>query len=143
MKKSIKHIKQFRQAKAGLKLFYEQTLLITDYEDLQNHLNILASYFDKSQNDQAKNKNVILFIKYLKNEAEKKSATKAKKQSIIKNISHRMNFKDCLEDYEILRARGLSYKAISDYSKKHYKVRVSKETVRKYLNLEEVSQYEK
>jgi hypothetical protein len=138
MKQNLKHIQQFKQAKAGIKLFYQNSLLITDYEDLQNHLNILASYFEKSKNDKAKNKNVILFKTYLKNEAEKNQLQKIKNQKIIKNISHRMTFKDCIEDYYILRNRGLSYKAISEYSKKHYKVQVSKETVRKYLTLNEV-----
>lgn len=137
MKKNNKHLHQFKECKAGLKLFYEETLLINDYEELQNHLNNLASYFEKSQNDKAKNKNIILFKTYLHNEAEKKSSASIKKKKILKNISKKISFKDYLSEYFILRNRGLSYKQISDYSKKHFKISVSKETVRKYLNLDE------
>lgn len=134
MKKNNKHIKQFQECKAGLKLFYSESLLINDYEELQNYLNNLASYFEKSQNDKAKNKNIILFKTYLKNEAEKKSASSIKKKKVYKNISRKKGFKDYLSEYEILRARDHSYKSISDYSKQYFKVSVSKETVRKYLN---------
>ena len=134
MNKSLKHIKQFKEAKAGIKLFYENTLLINDYEELQNYLNNFASYFEKSQNDKAINKNVILFKTFLKNEAEKKSASSIKKKKMIKNISKKKGFKDYLDEYYILRNRGMSYKKISEYSLKYYKVKVSKETIRKYLN---------
>jgi hypothetical protein len=137
MKKNNKHLHQFKECKAGLKLFYEETLLINDYEELQNHLNNLASYFKQVENDQAKNKNIILFKTYLNNEAEKKSIDSIKKKKIIKNTKKKIGFKDYLSEYHILKNRGMSYRGIAKYSEKYYKVKVSKDTLIKYLNQHE------
>ena len=136
MNKTNKYKQQLQECKAGLKFFYEQTILIKDYEELQNYLDNFFNYSKAIEKDKAKNKNIILFKTYLKNEAEKKSIDSIKKKKIIKNISRKKYFKDYLSEYHILRNRGMSYKNISDYSKKYFRVSVSKETVRKYLNLD-------
>ncbi len=138
MKKNSKHIQQFKQCKAGLKLFYENTLLITDYEDLQNHLNQLASFFKRFENDVAPNKNIILFKTYLQEESLKKNDIKEiKRKAKLSKTKKKISFLDYIEDYHILKSKGYSYKKISDYSKKYFKIQVSKETVRKYLNQDE------
>ena len=84
MTKSKKHTYQLQAAKAGLKLFYENSLIITDYEELQNYLNNFASYFEKSQNDKAPNKNIILFKTFLQKESLKSQEVKQiKRKSLI------------------------------------------------------------
>ncbi len=144
MNKRKKYQQQLQSAKAGIRLFYQDSLLLTDYEDLQNHLNLLASYFKQVENDKAVNKNVIVFQTYLKKESLKKQTIKAiKKKAKLSWLKNKLSFLDYLEDYEILRARGLSYQKIADYSKKYFKCQVSKETVRKYLNIEEKIQDDK
>ena len=137
MNKTNKNKQQLQEAKAGIRLFYQDSLLLTDYEDLQNHLNNLATYFKQVENDEAINKNVILFKTYLKKESlKKKDKDTIKKKARLSKTKKKITFLDYLNDYYILRNRGYSYKKISDYSKQYYKISVSKETVRKYLNLD-------
>ena len=137
MNKTNKNKQQLQEAKAGIRLFYQDSLLLTDYEDLQNHLNNLATYFKQVENDEAINKNVILFKTYLKKESlKKKDKDTIKKKARLSKTKKKISFLDYLNDYYILRNRGYSYKKISDYSKQYYKISVSKETVRKYLNLD-------
>ena len=134
MKKLKKRENQLIQAKAGIKLFYQDSLALTSYEDLQNYLNNLATYFQQVENDKAINKNIILFKTYLKNESDKKQDIKTiQKKGRRSRTKKKISFFDYLEDYYVLRNRGYSYQKIADYSKKYYKTSVSKETVRKYL----------
>lgn len=134
MKKLKKRENQLIQAKAGIKLFYQESLALTSYEDLQNYLNNLASYFQQVENDKAINKNIILFKNYLNNESDKKQDIKTiNKKARRTNTKKKISFFDHLDDYYLLRNRGYSYQKIADYSKKYYKTSVSKETVRKYL----------
>lgn len=135
MKKTIRNQLQLTQAKAGLKLFYDESLLITDYQDMQNHLNNLASYFEKYRTEEALNKNLILFKAYLLNESESKKSLKTiRKKTLIKNIKSKSTFKDYLPEYHILKNRGMSYRGIAQHSEKYFKMKVSKDTLRKYLN---------
>ena len=58
MTKSQKHKQQLQAARAGLKLFYENSLILTSYEDLQNYLNsIRRDFADKALTEEAVNKN--------------------------------------------------------------------------------------
>ncbi len=137
MNKTNKHQEQFKEAKKGIELFYYECLLLTNYQDLQNHLNNLEAYFLRSQKDKALNKNIILFKNYFKNEAPKKRDIETiKKKKVFKNIRPKKSYKDYLIEYQFLRNKGYSYKKISDYSKQYFKVSVSKETVRNFLNRE-------
>ncbi len=138
MTKSQKHKQQLQAARAGLKLFYENSLILTSYEDLQNYLNNFASYFQQIENDKAPNKNIILFKTFLQEESLKSQEVKQiKRKSTIRRTKKKMNFKDYLTDYQILKNKGLSYRAIARHSEKYYKCKVSKDTLRKYLKDEE------
>ena len=137
MNKTNKHQEQFKEAKKGIELFYYESLLLTNYQDLQNHLNNLEAYFLRTQKDKALNKNIILFKNYFKNEVGKKRDIETiKKKKILKNIRPKKSYKDYLIEYQFLRNKGYSYKKISDYSKQYFKVSVSKETIRNFLNKE-------
>ena len=136
MTKNQKHLQQFIQAKAGIELLHNETKLINDYEELQTFLNVFFGYFQRIANEKntASNKSLIAFKSYYENEAQSKRTVKAiQSKAKGKRLSYRANYKDYTEEYLILRKRGYSYRAISEYSKLHFKVKVSKDTLRKYL----------
>ena len=136
MTKNQKHLQQFIQAKAGIELLYNEAKLINDYEELQTFLNVFFGYFQRIANEKntAPNKSLIAFKSYFENEAQSKRSTKAiQSKAKAKRLSYRANYKDYTEEYLILRKRGYSYRAISEYSKLHFKVNVSKDTLRTYL----------
>ena len=136
MTKNQKYLKQFIQAKAGIELLYNETKLINDYEELQTFLNIFFGYFQRIANEKntAANKSLIAFKSYYKNEAQSKRTVKAiQSKAKAKRLSYKANYKDYTEEYLILKKRGYSYRAISAYSKLHFKVSVSKDTLRTYL----------
>lgn len=138
MNKELKHIKQFKEAKQAVKLLSNEISLITDYEDLQTYLNTLASYFNKVANDEtAPNKNIVALQNFYKDTVSQKRKTETiAKNSKAKRLSHKISFKDYLDDYKILRDRGHSYRSIAQYSEKFFKVKVSKDTIKKYLSEE-------
>ena len=136
MTKNQKHLKQFIQAKAGIEFLHNEVKLITDYEELQEFLNIFFGYFQRIANEKntAPNKSLIVFKNYFENEAQSKRTVKGiQSKAKVKRLSYRANYKDYTEEYLILRKRGYSYRAISVYSKLHFKVKVSKDTLRNYL----------
>lgn len=136
MTKNQKHLKQFIQAKAGIELLHNEAKLITDYEELQEFLNIFFGYFQRIANEKntAPNKSLIAFKNYFENEAQNKRIIKTTQgKAKAKRLSYRASYKDYTEEYLILRKRGYSYRAISQYSKLHFKVKISKDTLRNYL----------
>jgi len=139
-----KHLNQFIQAKAAAQLLHNNLSLITNYEELQDELNKFAKLFLKDANEKNNrpNKNIIGLINYLNSESKnKRNIETVKKKSKGKRLSAKYKYKDYLEEYIILRNRGYSNQAIAEYSLKHFKVKVSKETIRKALNgIENASQ---
>ena len=136
MTKNQKHMKQFISAKAGIELLHNETKLITDYEELQAFLNIFFGYFQRIANEKntAPNKSLIVFKNYFENEAQSKRTVKSiQGKAKAKRLSYKANYKDYTEEYLILRRRGYSYRAISAYSKLHFKVNVSKDSLRTFL----------
>ena len=136
MTKNQKHLRQLIQAKAGIELLYNEAKLINDYEELQAFLNVFFGYFQRIANEKntAPNKSLIAFKSYYENEAQSKRTVKAiESKAKAKRLSHKANYKDYMEEYLILRKRGYSYRAISEYSRLHFKVSVSKDTLRNYL----------
>ncbi len=136
MTKNQKHLQQFIQAKAGIELLHNETKLINDYEELQTFLNVFFGYFQRIANEKntAANKSLIAFKSYYENEAQSKRTVKAiQSKAKGKRLSYRANYKDYTEEYMILRKRGYSYRAISEYSRLHFKVKISKDTLRKIL----------
>ncbi len=135
MNKELKHIKQFKEAKAAVKLLSNAIALINDYESLQSYLNILADYFNKVANDKtAPNKNIVALQNFFRDNAKQKRDPKnIAKKATAKRLTATTTFRDYIEEYKILRARGHSYRSIANYSEKYFKVKVSKDTIKKYL----------
>jgi hypothetical protein len=139
-----KHINQLVKAKASAQLLHNNLSLITSYEELQDELNKFAKAFlrDANERNNRPNKNVIGLINYLSLENKPKRNLEAiKNKSKARRLAHKTSYKDYTEEYIILRQRGHSNQSIADYSYKHFKVKVSKETIRKLLKgLEDVTQ---
>lgn len=141
---TAKHLNQFTKAKAAAQLLHNNLSLISSYEELQNELNKFSKAFLKDANEKNNrpNKNIIGLINYLNLENNnKRDLESVKKKSKGKRLTYKSNYKDYGEEYIILKSRGYSNKGIADYSYKYFKVKVSKETIRKYLkSLEDVTQ---
>lgn len=136
MTKNQKHLKQFVKAKTGIQLLFNEASLITDYEELETFLNIFSKYILRMANEKNNvgNKNIIAFKSYYENEAGKKRTTKnIDKKSKVKKLSHKITYRDYLEEYLILRSRNYSWRKLSEYSEKYFKVQVSKDTLRKFV----------
>lgn len=136
MTKNQKHLKQFVKAKAGIQLLFNEASLITDYEELETFLNTFSKYILKTANVKniVGNKNIIALKSYYEKEAGKKRTTKnIEKKSRVKKLSYKITYRDYLEEYLILRSRGYSWRKLSEYSEKYFKVQVSKDTLRKLV----------
>jgi len=135
MDRKLKHIKQFTDAKAAIKLISNEILLINDYESLRKYLDLISSYFMKFANDEtAPNKNILALQNFFRDNAKiKRDPEVIAKNAKAKRLSHKTTFKDYIDDYRVLRERGHSYRSIADYSEKYFKVKVSKDTIKKYL----------
>ena len=132
-----KHLNQFIQAKAAAQLLHNNLSLITNYDELQDELNKFMRLFLKDTNEKndRPNKAIIGLINYLNFESKnKRNLENVQKKAKVKRLSPRYKYKDYIEEYIILKNRGYSNQAIANYSYKHFKVKVSKETIRKTLN---------
>lgn len=136
MTKNQKHLQQFIKAKAGIQLLYNEASFITEYEELERLLATFAKYIlqTANQNNQVANKHIIAFKRYYDNEADKpRSIQKVEKQAKGKRLSYKTSYKDYTEEYLLLRRRNYSWRKIAAYSQKHFKVKVSKDTLRTYI----------
>ena len=130
---SNKHQYQLLTAKAAIELLSKNVSKIFTYEELQTELNIFMNSYIKDANkkNNRPNKSIIGFINYLKDNKNKSRTIAAVKQ---KQRVSKKSYKDYIPNYILLREQGLSYQKISEYSFKHFKQKVSKDTVRKVLN---------
>lgn len=132
-----KNLNQLIKAKAAAQLLHNNLSKISDYDELQNELNKFYISFkkDANENNNRPNKIIIGMINYLSLEStSSRNLENIKQKARSKKLAHKSTYKDYLEEYIILRARGHSNQSISDYSYKHFKIKVSKETIRKALN---------
>ena len=125
------------QARAGIDLFYQNIKSTeTSYEDFLKELNLLNSYFQQyaSKNNNRINKSATAFQIYFKEQIKKKrNIENIEKRGRIKLLSVKKSYHDYLQEYLILRKRKYSYKAIADYSTQHFKVKVSKDSIRNLI----------
>ena len=130
-------LKTETQARAAIELFYQNIKSTeTNYEDFLKELNLLNSYLQQyaSKNNNRVNKSATAFKMYFFGEVKKKrNIENIEKRGRVKLLSCKKSYKDYKEEYLILRKRGYSYKAISDYSKKYFKVIASKDTINKFI----------
>ena len=137
MNKQNQHLKDMSKTKAAIALLYNEINLINDYEELQAHLNQFMKFYTQQANEKNNrvNKSLMGFINYFNKVAPKnKTAQSIEKHSKGKRLRKKATYKDYLPEIQILRARGLSFKAISDYCLNNLKIKVSKETIRTRLN---------
>ena len=131
-----KSLQQFIKAKAAVQLLFSEASLITDYTELEEFLNTFSKYILKIANEKNNvgNRNIIAFKTYYENEAGKKRTVKTiEKKSSVKKLGYKTTYKDYFEEYAILRARGYSWRKLAEYSERYFKVKVSKDTLRKYI----------
>ncbi len=131
-----KNLQQFIKAKSAIQLLYNEASLITDYTELEEFLNTFSKYILKIANEKNNvgNRNIIAFKSYYENEAGKKrSITTIEKKSRVKKLSYKTTYKDYVEEYLILRARGYSWRQLAKYSEQFFKLKVSKDTLRKHI----------
>ncbi len=136
---SKKNLEQFVLTKSGIKLFYSKVEQANNCDELLQLTNNLATYFQKIANEknQTTNKSLYVFIEYFRNEnLKQRSLERVTTIAKAKRLNYKKSYKDYLSEYQILRDRGYSFKEISDYSNQHYKIKVSKETIRNFLKNE-------
>lgn len=136
MTQKQKHLQQFIKAKSGIQLLFNEASLITDYTELEEFLNTFSKYILKIANEKNNvgNRNIIAFKSYYENEAGKKrTIATIEKKSKVKRLSYKTTYKDYIEEYLILRARGYSWRKLAEYSERYFKVKVSKDTLRNYI----------
>ncbi|HID93805.1 MAG TPA: hypothetical protein EYP60_06880 [bacterium (Candidatus Stahlbacteria)] len=136
MTQKQKHLQQFIKAKSAIQLLFNEASLITDYTELEQFLNTFSSYILKIANEKNNvgNRNIIAFKSYYEKEAGKKRSVKTiEKKGRVKRLSYKMTYKDYTEEYLILRARHYSWRKLAKYSEQYFKVKVSKDTLRKYI----------
>jgi len=131
-----KSLQQFIKAKAGVQLLFNEASLITDYTELEEFLNTFSKYILKIANERNSvgNRNIIAFKSYYENEAGKRrTVATIEKKSRVKRLSYKTTYKDYVEEYLILRARGYSWRKLAEYSQQYFKIKVSKDTLRKHI----------
>ena len=125
--KNKKHLNQIVRTKTAINFLNEEIQALNDYEDIQKLLNEFNRYYSQqaNENNNRANKALMGFIYFFDKVAPKERTAK--------KLTSKKSYKDYLGDYKILRERGHSFKSIADYSFKHFKIKVSKETVRTAL----------
>jgi hypothetical protein len=130
-------LKTETQARAGIDLFYQNIKSTeTNYEDFLKELNLLNSYFQEfaAKKNNRVNKSATTFQMYFKNEIKKKRNIETiEKRGQLKLLSAKQSYRDYKQEYLILRKRKYSYQAIANYSTQHFKVKVSKDSVKNLI----------
>jgi hypothetical protein len=126
-----KHQSQLQRAKASIKLLSKNVSNTTTYEELQTELNFFMKSYIKDANkaNNRPNKSIIGFINYLKD-------SERRPRKVIKvepKKRGKKTYLDYIPNYIILREQGLSYRKIAEYSAKHFRQKVSKDTIRVLL----------
>lgn len=140
MTKNQKFLQQYNTAKAGVELLQNQVQLTTNYNELLEVLNTFNSYMQKVANEQnnAPNKSIIAFTTFFQNEVNtKRSFEQVKNNAKRKLLAHKISWRDYEGELLILRKRGYSWRELERYAKEHFKVKVSKDTLRNNLEVSE------
>jgi hypothetical protein len=132
---NTKQLNQIKELRAGIEMLNNDIQLLTNYDDIQNYMNNFMKLYSQvaNPNNNRSNKSIIGIINFLKNNP-KGEIQSIRQKAKGKRLKHKSTYKDYISEYIILRQRGHSFKSISEYSFLHFKVKVSKETIRKILN---------
>jgi ATPase subunit of ABC transporter with duplicated ATPase domains len=125
------------KARAAVELFYNNVQATKgNYEVFEQELKTLNEFLQIHANKRNNRTHKVMtaFVQYFNTEAKKKrKIEQIEKIAKGKRLSYKESYKDYLEEFLILRKRQYSYRAISDYAKKHFKIKVSKDTIRNFL----------
>lgn len=136
MQQQNKYTQQVKKVKESINLLQQNISKCVSYAELQTELklfNKVYMQFANLRNNRA-NKEAKGFTEYLKQVGNKKRS----KEAIIdkafkKKVKPKTTYKDYIKEYIELRKRGYSFNKIALYSAQHYKVPVSKDTIRKAI----------
>lgn len=125
---SKKFLELEASARLGIKNLNDRISLSANVNDMNIVLNQLLElvYRYGAKNNNRPNKSLKVFSEFSKIELSREE--KIKQQSKIKT------YKDYLPQLQVLRNRKMSYQDLSNYAKEHFKVKVSRETLRNALN---------
>lgn len=134
----MKLLRAETKARAAVELFYNNVQSTRgSYEDFEKELKTLNEFLQIHANKRNNRTHKVMtaFIQYFEHEAKKKrKIEQIEKTAKGKRLSHKISYKDYKEEFLILRkSREYSYRAIAEYARKHFKVKVSKDTVRNFL----------
>ena len=125
------------KARAAVEIFYNNVKSTQgNYEAFENELIILNGYFQRHANSKNNrtHKAMTAFVLYFNNEVKKKrDIVQIEKTAKGKRLSFKNSYKDYKEEFLILRKREYSYRKIAEYANKHFKVKVSKDSIRNLL----------
>ena len=125
------------KARAAVEIFYNNVKATEgNYEAFENELIILNGYFQRHANSKNNrtHKAMTAFVLYFNNEVKKKrDIVQIEKTAKGKRLSFKNSYKDYKEEFLILRKREYSYRKIAEYANKHFKVKVSKDSIRNLL----------
>ena len=136
MTKNQKYLLQYKEARTGVELLYNQVQSTTNYKEILEVLNKFNIYMQKIANDrnEADNRVLIAFATFLHNEANtRRSFERVVNIAKLKKLSHKISWKDYQSEIIILRKRGHSWRELEKYCKDHFKIKVSKDTLRNHL----------
>lgn len=133
----MKLLRAETKARAAVELFYNNVQSTRgSYEDFEKELKTLNEFLQIHANKRNNRTHKVMtaFIQYFEHEAKKKrKIEQIEKTEKGKRLSHKFSYKEYKEEFLILRKRDYSYRAIAEYARKHFKVKVSKDTVRNFL----------
>ena len=125
------------KARAAVEIFYNNVKSTQgNYEAFENELKILNEYLQRHANSKNNrtHRAMTAFVLYFYNEVKKKrDIDQVEKTSKGKRLSYKSSFRDYKEEFLVLRKRQYSYRAIAEYANKHFKVKVSKDSIRNLL----------
>jgi len=117
------------EVRQGISKLYENINQSQNINEIKSELEILLNliYRYASKQNNRHNKSLKVFQEYNK-------IPLTREQKIRKDIkNNNKTYKDYLSYFQILRARGLSFKKISEYAKAEFNIKVSSETIRNKL----------
>ena len=133
----MKLLRAETKARAAVELFYNNVQSTRgSYEDFEKELKTLNEFLQIHANKRNNRTHKVMtaFVQYFEHEVKKKrKIEQIEKTEKGKRLSHKVSYKDYKEEFLILRKRNYSYRAIAEYARKHFKVKVSKDTVRNFL----------
>jgi hypothetical protein len=133
-----KELQQYTTAKQSIELLYHrvnQCVTLDELNQVITHFNSYILKYAPHKNNRT-NKNISAVNQYYK---EQKKFAQRNRQAIIENdvlsnVRYRVSYKDYRSEMLRLRERGLSYQKISNYAKNYWDIKVSKDTIRNFLN---------